>query len=153
MDIFFSNYLDELDAVHAEIFEALDGLPPEAIDWSPGQGVNSIAVLVAHIAGAERYWIGDVAMQDRKERDRDAEFRTRGLTAVDLRRRLEEVSSYAHSALEHLTITDLNQPRPVWRSEGEVTSVGGALTHALRHAGLHAGQIQITRDWWKAHSA
>ena len=40
-------------------------LPPEALNRRPtasveGHAVNSLAVLAAHIAGAERFWIAEV---------------------------------------------------------------------------------------------
>ena len=72
---FFTDYLNLLEARHNEILEAIEGLPSAALDWSPGTDMNSISVLVFHLTGAERYWIGNVAAQDPKERDRDAEFR------------------------------------------------------------------------------
>jgi uncharacterized damage-inducible protein DinB len=75
MQTFFKDYLSLLQDCHNSILEALEGLPPAALDWNPGPDMNSISVLVVHLTGAERYWIGDVAAQDPTERDRDAEFR------------------------------------------------------------------------------
>jgi hypothetical protein len=73
MQTFFVDYINLLQQCHNEILEALNGLPSESLDWSPGPDMNSISVLVFHLSGAERYWIGDVAAQDPKERDREAE--------------------------------------------------------------------------------
>ena len=42
--------------VHDDLAKAIDGLPPEALDWVPGAEMNSITVLVVHLCGAERYW-------------------------------------------------------------------------------------------------
>jgi uncharacterized damage-inducible protein DinB len=130
----------------------VDDLPPEALDWSPGEGINSIVALISHVVGSERFWIGDVAMQEPKERDRDAEFRAHGLTAADLHKRIEEAGAYAHAALERLTRDDLALKRPTGRKEGEVFTVGYALAHALKHAGSHAGHIELMRDWWRQQS-
>ena len=71
----FSDYMTLLEQRHHEILQALGGLPPAALDWTPGPEMNSISVLIFHLTGAERYWIGDVAAQDPRERDREAEFR------------------------------------------------------------------------------
>ena len=64
MQTFFENYLDLLQDCHNGILQALEGLPQSALDWVPGQDMNSIAVLLAHITGSERYWIGDIAAQE-----------------------------------------------------------------------------------------
>jgi len=64
MQTFFNEYLNILQKCHNDILEALEGLPLAALDWTPGPDTNSISVLVTHLAGAERYWIGDVAAQD-----------------------------------------------------------------------------------------
>jgi uncharacterized damage-inducible protein DinB len=147
MHKFFADYLDRLDAMHKAVLEALDGLPPEALDWSPGEGINSLAVLVAHLTGAERYWIGDVAMGEYKERVRADEFKTRGLTADALKARVEEVAAYARGALERLTVDHLGEARTSRTSPDETYTVGWALLHALEHTSTHAGHIQVMRDW------
>ena len=64
MESFFLDYLDRLEALHSEVEKALEGLPQAGLDWSPGKGMNSIAVLIVHLTGAERYWVGDVASGD-----------------------------------------------------------------------------------------
>jgi hypothetical protein len=84
MHPFLVNYLNNLDEIHAEIRNAIKGLAQEALDWKTSSDMNSMAVLVIHIIGAERYWIGDVICGDDSQRDRDAEFRVRGLTEADL---------------------------------------------------------------------
>ena len=75
MQTFFTDYINLLEEHHREILEALEGLPPSALDWIPGSDMNSINVLVFHITGSTRYWIGDIAAQESSNRDRDAEFR------------------------------------------------------------------------------
>ncbi|MBE0411071.1 MAG: DUF664 domain-containing protein [Anaerolineales bacterium] len=61
---FLVNYLMNLEELHAEIRDAIKGLAQEALDWNTGNNMNSLAVLVIHIIGAERYWIGDVICGD-----------------------------------------------------------------------------------------
>ena len=43
---------ERLTALHAGLESALEGLPPEALDWTPGPGFNSLAVLITHATGA-----------------------------------------------------------------------------------------------------
>jgi len=147
METLFASYLDRLEVLHGHIAKALEGLPPEALDWSPGPEMNSLAVLVTHLTWAERYWIGDVALGDPSDRDREAEFRVHGLDAAALTRRLESTLAYARQALDRLSLEDLEKERRSPR-DGQPFSVGWAILHALEHTGIHLGHIQLTRQLW-----
>ncbi len=148
MPIIFDEYLDRLERLHADIAQAVEGLPLEALDWAPGAEMNSIGVLVVHLTGAERYWIGDVAMQEPSGRDRDAEFRVRGLDAAALMQRLADATAYAQGALARLPLADLDAARTSPR-DGRQFTVAWAVLHALEHTALHLGHIQITRQMWE----
>jgi uncharacterized damage-inducible protein DinB len=147
MQTFFEDYLERLGALHAQIGTAIEDLPQEALDWVPGEGMNSLSVLVVHTTGSESYWIGEVAGGRPSGRDRDAEFRAHGLTEADLRRRLADGLESARSVLEDLTLQDLERER-ISPRDGRRLTVGWALAHALEHTGLHLGHIQITRQLW-----
>ncbi|MCL4876749.1 MAG: DUF664 domain-containing protein [Anaerolineae bacterium] len=148
MDRFFEDYLERLHDLHQDIEKAIDGLPPEALDWSPMNDTNSINVLVVHLTGAERYWIGDVAGQDPSDRNRDAEFEAKGLDAAALKHRLASSEAYARQLLAALSVNDLGQERLSPRSSRTFT-VSWALLHAMEHTALHVGHIQMTRQWWE----
>ena len=90
--------------------------------------MNSISVLVFHLTGAERYWIGDVAAQDPAERDRDAEFRIHDLEMDVLKKRLANNLEYARSTLNKFTIQDLETMRVT--ASGREYTAGWALLHA-----------------------
>jgi uncharacterized damage-inducible protein DinB len=151
MQSFFINYLNILQQCHSDIQKALDGLPPAALDWSPGPEMNSISVLVFHLTGAERYWIGDVAAQDSTERDRDAEFKVRDVDVNVLKKRLVDNLEYARTALEKFSVQNLETTR-VSARDGHEFTVAWALLHALEHSTLHLGQIQLTRQLWEQSS-
>lgn len=109
MGKFFEAYLNLLGTCHHDILEAIDGLPPAALDWIPGPEMNSINVLVFHLSGAERYWIGDVAAQDPSERDRAAEFRVHNVEIDILKKRLADNLEYAKTKLGNFSIQDLEK--------------------------------------------
>ncbi len=148
MQTFYKEYLDLLQDCHNHILKALEGLPPTTLDWAPGHDMNSISVLVFHLTGAERYWIGDVAAQDPTERDRDAEFRVRGVEVDVLKKRLTDNLDCARNALDNFTIQDLETTR-VSPRDGRAFTVAWALLHALEHSNVHLGQIEITRQLWE----
>lgn len=144
---FAEAWLRILENLHASIEKAIDGLPQEALDWVPGPEMNSIAVLVAHLAGSTRYLIGDVVAQDPSQRDRAAEFRTQGLDAAALRQRLLAARTYARGVLEKLAPQDLETLR-LFPRDGSQVSVAWAVAHTLEHTALHTGHIEITRQLW-----
>jgi len=145
---YFEDFFGLLKNCHNDIHKALDGLTPEALDWVPGQDMNSISVLVVHLTGAERFWIGDVAAEDPSNRDRNAEFKAKQLGTDALKKRLDDTLSYVRTALEKFSLQDLELSRRSPQADREFT-VGWSLLHALEHATLHLGQIQLTRQLWE----
>lgn len=144
---FVEDYWERLEKLHAEIDQVLEVLPQAALDWKPGPDMNSIAVLVVHLAGAERYWIGDVVMGDPSNRRREQEFQTVGWSRQALSDRLSDVGAYIQNQLAGLRLQDLDDTR-VSPRDGSECRVGWALLHALEHTAQHLAHIQITRQLW-----
>ncbi len=144
----FDDLYDRLQELHGDIAKAVDGRPVEALDWIPGPEMNSIAVLVVHAAAAERFWIGDMALNEPSQRVREEEFQASGLTADDLMQLLAAADTFARAAFDRLAISDLEKVRKSPRS-GKTFTVGWCLLHALEHTALHAGHIQVTRQLWE----
>ncbi len=146
------SYIDRLEVLHTDIRRTIEGLSREALDWSPGPDMNSLAVLAAHTAGAERYWVGDVAGQDASGRDRDAEFRTKGLDVDALTTRLNAALEHSRRVLENLTVADIDARR-ISPRDGKEYTVAWALMHALEHTAIHLGHMQIVRQMWEHRQA
>jgi uncharacterized damage-inducible protein DinB len=145
----FSEILfDRFHQLHSDIGEALAGLPEEAMDWKPGPDMNSVSVLIVHLAGAERYWIGDVAHGDPSNRDREAEFRAIGLDKAALNKLLADLDIYSKATFETLELADLEKLRFSPRDNRQF-SVGWAIAHALEHTATHLGHVQILRQLWE----
>jgi len=132
--------------LHADTARAIKDLPIKALDWVPDPEMNSMAVLVVHLIGAERYWIG-VALNEPPERDRGAEFQAKGLSADELKAHLVSADEYARLAMARLSMHDLEAIRQSPRNI-KTFSVGWCLAHALEHTALHTGHIQLTRQLW-----
>jgi len=148
MEQFLADYLERLQSLHEDMKKTINRLPQAALDWVPAPGMNSLCVLVVHAAGAERYWIGDVACQDPSDRNRAAEFEVRGLEAANLEARLDQSLSFARDALAGLKLVDLKKARTSPRDDRKFTT-GWALAHALEHTALHLGHAQVTRQLWE----
>jgi uncharacterized damage-inducible protein DinB len=146
MTTFAYELSDRFSELHADIGKVLDGLRSEALDWVPGPEMNSIAVLVIHLTGAEKYWIG-VAGNEPPERDRDAEFRTKDMGLEELKAHVGSTDDYTRQVLASLSLKDLEDERRSPRNNKTFT-VGWCLAHALEHTALHAGHLQLTRQLW-----
>jgi len=151
MQKFFEVLIDRLHELHGDILKELDGLPDEALDWSPGEGMNSLSVVIVHLSGAERYWIGDVVMGESSQRNREAEFHVVGLDAQTLKQRIIDLDAYDKAALSEMKLAVLEEQRTSPR-DGRQFLAGWALMHALEHTALHAGHIQIQSQLWKQRS-
>jgi uncharacterized damage-inducible protein DinB len=152
MQPFFEDYLNLLQRLHDDARKSFQDLPQEALDWTPAPEMNSFVVLVTHLVGAERYWIGDVAGEEPSGRIREEEFQARGLKSGALSKLLSNSFNYAQDCLGEFNLQQLGQPRTVPRDEQKV-SVGWALAHALEHTALHVGHMQILRQWWDHEQA
>ena len=148
MEGFFVDYLNRLESLHNDLKACLGGLEQAGLDWTPGAGMNSLCVLAIHVAGSERYWIGDVVAGEPSARDREAEFHTQGLSSEALIQRLDASLAYATSALGRFVLEDLEKNRTSPR-DGRFYSVGWALGHVLAHTGIHAGHAQMGRQIWE----
>jgi uncharacterized damage-inducible protein DinB len=148
MQLFFEDYLLNLQELHNDILNALKDLPPTALDWSPAENVNSINVLVVHTAGAQRFLIGEAVAGEPANRDREAEFKVRGLDVEALTQRLNESFEYIRTVLDGLTVDDL---AAVHDFRGRERSVAWILGHALKHTATHMGHIQLMCQVWEMY--
>jgi hypothetical protein len=140
--------LERFEAFYGIIEKAVADLPAEALDWKPGPDMNSIGVILAHTAGAWRYWVGDVAGDLPSGRVRADEFKTYGVDAADMVARLRAALDTSREVLGRLELSRLGEVHTAGMFD-EQRTVGWALLHALEHTALHAGHIQLTRQLWE----
>jgi len=143
--------LNNLHKLHLEAGNILQELPSQALDWKPAVDMNSLSVLISHIVGAERYWIGDVIMQEPSNRNRDEEFRIHGIELVLLKNRISNLESYEVAAFKKINKDELNAER-ISPRDGKRYSVAWALCHALEHTAIHIGHMQILAQQWMQKS-
>jgi hypothetical protein len=147
MITFFEALAERFHDLHGEVKRDLQALPPTALDWKPGPEMNSVSVIVVHLTGAERFLVGDVVMQESSNRNRDLEFQAQGMSKEELTHRLDDTEAYLRNAMGKLSLSDLDTTRINPRYGDQVT-VAWALLHALDHAALHLGHINLTVQMW-----
>jgi hypothetical protein len=142
----FEGLYKVLQGMHEDFKAVLADLPQVELDRVPGEGMNSLAVLAAHVAGSGSYWISDVVMRQPTGRDRPAEFLTSGVDGRALSDRLDVSLSLIGEAFESLSVEQLGEPRtaPGWE---EGFTIAWAIGHLLEHTALHLGHMQVTRQF------
>ncbi len=141
----FKDFYKLLQELHENVKDQIAGLAQNELDWSPGHGMNSIAVLAVHIAGSERFWIGDTIMREPSGRDREAEFATSGKSVQTLVDLLDASLAYTEGAFGRLDVEVLAESR-ISPRDGREISVARTIAHVIEHTALHLGHIQITKQ-------
>ncbi|HEX8991455.1 MAG TPA: DinB family protein [Anaerolineales bacterium] len=144
------NYLERIEDLHRQITGLLAEASSEALNWRPIEGTdehvtNSLAVLTAHLTGAEHFWIGEVVGGHPKTRNREAEFAAVAASADELLRLMETVAQETRDVFSSLSNSDLDGTR---RVEERTVPVRWCLLHVIDHDSLHLGHMQITYQLW-----
>jgi hypothetical protein len=120
---------------------AMAQLPKDGIFSVPGEGDNSVAVIMKHVSGNMRSRWRDFLSSDgeKPDRKRDAEF---AISADDSREALfarwEEGWAILFAALAPLRQSDLGRTVAI---RGEAMTVLEAINRQLTHYAYHVGQI------------
>ncbi|MCX5906901.1 MAG: DUF664 domain-containing protein, partial [Deltaproteobacteria bacterium] len=143
-------YLSFLKDLREQVKNLLDGLPQEALDWQPipekGDLVtNSIGALCVHLAGSENFWMKEVIGRQPIQRDREAEFVSKGVKKEELNTRLDGSARSAQEALSSLDLAKLDETR---RYRDRTITVQWAILHVIEHYAIHIGHMQLTRQLW-----
>ncbi len=144
------NYLHRIEDLRRQVSELIAGLPAKALNWRPIKGdeshvTNSLAVLAAHIAGAEHFWIAEVIGGHPPTRDRDAEFATHATDAAELVRLLDKTGAETREVLSVLHEADLASTR---EAMGRIVPIRWCILHVIDHTALHLGHMQLTFQLW-----
>ncbi|MCA9899205.1 MAG: DUF664 domain-containing protein [Ardenticatenaceae bacterium] len=148
-------YLERIDDLRGQIASIVQALPSEALNWRPVDNrdiheTNSIAVLAAHSAGAEHFWIGEVVGKLPATRDRDAEFETVVADTAVLLQTLQTIGQQTRTILQNLTQEDLDGTR---QARDREVPVRWGILHVIDHTALHLGHMQITAQLWQGGTA
>ena len=143
IDIYYYRIKDLRD----QVIQLIDGLSPDALNWRhsfDNENVNewnSLAVLAAHVAGSEIFWISEIVGGNPPTRNRDEEFTTQVSDSATLVSKLENAGEITKKVLYSLKDEDLNDTRIV---ENRKVPVRWGILHIIDHTALHLGHMQIT---------
>jgi uncharacterized damage-inducible protein DinB len=134
------SFTSEYERYRALGQKAIEQVPDSALSQSPGEGNNSIAVIVRHVGGNLVSRFTDFLTTDGEKpwRDRDTEFADRTYTRAEVMDWWDKGWRVLTAELGKLTDSDLLK---------QVTIRGKALTvhetRSLAHTAYHVGQIVL----------
>lgn len=166
-------FVAQLDDQSARLAADIRGLTPEALGWQPAPGMNTIGMLLAHIAVVEVYWtqVGPLGL---------TEFETESVLVIgvdddglpvpaggapppglggkdlgffdDL---LQRARRYSRSAIAILCDADLERQIIRHRRDGSshTTDMRWILYHMVEHLAGHYGQINLLAHQHRLHTA
>ena len=135
--------------VHDQIREEIEGFDEAGLNWTPGQGTNSVATIITHVIGSEAEAIRSVVGID-EQRDRDAEFSHPWQTLADVTSALEQadllIARLGPQIDSHRLRARVSLPTlPPDEERSGLTWLVGNYGHAREHV----GQIQLTKQLYR----
>lgn len=122
-----------------QIRTCMQALTDEQLWWRPNEHSNSVANLIVHLAGSNRYYFDHVIGGRDDVRNRAAEFALRGgRTKAVLQKQWDESVASTERALETLDPSRLTETT---ERTGKTTTLLQILLHVSHHNGVHMGQI------------
>ena len=120
----------------------VEQLSDEQLHASPGEGINSVAILLRHLGGNLRSRWTDFLTTDgeKPDRNRDTEFEAWPGDRASLLAHFDLGWRALTSAIEQLDETNIDQPIYI---RGQRHTIPEALTRSLTHITYHAGQISL----------
>jgi len=145
-------YSRQLHWILDQIIVSLQGLTARQLNWRPStQAANSAYAIATHVVGSTRVYALSFGCGVSVERDREAEFRASGDDFNVLVARISQLSAEIQAALNMLKPTALEErispPQQLWGTGApHEFSRRDALIESVRHAGIHLGELRLTRD-------
>jgi uncharacterized damage-inducible protein DinB len=131
----------ELETLGREVM----AYPDEAALWQLPEGVtNSAGTLVLHLTGNIQHFLGARLGETGYQRDRPAEFASRGVPRAALLRQIEAARSAVRTAAERTADADVERDYPEVVS-GMRVATGEFLIHLAAHFAYHLGQVDFHR--------
>jgi uncharacterized damage-inducible protein DinB len=163
----------QMDEQRKLVLDAVKGMTPADLEWQPAPGMNTIGMILAHIAVAENHMVaigieGHAASDTAREIGLTAEEEgmplapgappSPALVGKDLvfyEDVLNRARAYTHTVFKKLQDSDLERIIVRLRPDGtrREFDVGWMLYHLLEHEAGHRGQIQVLKHLLHARRA
>jgi len=146
MDVGVQAVVEHLEETWDALLKAAAEADDVAFYWTPGPEFNSAAILLRHLAGSERWWIGEGIGEVPSHRNREAEFLHDRPRREDVLRSVDEARRITRRVLAPLTVEHLREATAPAVTSGNPPrrpTKMWALLHYLEHLGYHRGQALL----------
>jgi len=144
MDPLVAPYAKVLDDIHRDAASIVTLLGDEAVNRRVPGLQNTVGILLRHMAGSERYWIGEVVGGIAAHRNRDAEFAGDRVDKATALGEMDRAAATTRQVLNGLRVADLLTEVQVRRGPETLKETRGqSLLHATQHLAYHLGQLRI----------
>lgn len=144
MDPMVAPYAKILDNIHKDTAAIVAPLSNDAINRHVPGLQNTVGILLRHMAGSERYWVGEVVGGIAAHRNRDAEFAGDRVEKTAALAEVDRAAATTRQVLSGLSAADLLTEVEVRRGpETQKETRGQSLLHATQHLAYHLGQLRI----------
>jgi len=169
-----ARFLWQMDEQRRALHEQTRGLTPEALRWQPAPGMNSMGMLLAHIAFAETHLVQVGVKGETTGHAHDVVGITEAEEGMPLAPGAEPPAALSGRPLEFfddllararthtretlVTLTDADLERLIRRPprpDGTVRefNVAWVLYHLIEHESGHRAQIALLRHLWELRAA
>ncbi len=162
-------FLAQMDELSQRMARDVSDIQPAELQWQPARGMNTIGMLLAHIALVEAWWIhfGVLGQEDYQtdpvlglEANADGiPLEPGGSAPAPLRGKdldffaalLSRAREHTRAAARRLATSELERPYSRRRARGRVDSMNSrwVLYHLLEHFAGHYGQILLLRHQYR----
>ena len=149
-------YLGHLLWLMEQFQVCLDGLTAAQATWSPPAAEkNSVSTIARHILGVTRVYALGFGCGQQVTRDRPAEFAGQPGDPASLRIDFAHLAADLEKGFTALVPGELDRhlvpPQQLWGTgEPHEISAREGVVEAIRHAGIHLGEMRLTRDLARA---
>ena len=165
-----ASFISQMDDMSRRLGEAVQGITPEELEWQSAPGMNTVGMLLAHIAIAEVSW-GEIILHGIEtvetesvlgiRQDEDGEPLAEGAPAPpNLKGKslayyeglLSKARAYFKEGAAKLSDADLDREITRTRPDGSqrILNVRWGMYHVLEHFAGHFGQILLLRHLYRA---
>ena len=154
-DPFLTSARDLLRRARDDVRAAIEGLPPDALNWRPaGPDTNSIAAMANHALRSTRHWLCVAVGEPLPKRDRPTEFEHAARDGGELLAFVDATFEDCLTLAGKSRTVDWCALRSQWDPDtGIQLFAAWALLHAVQHLREHVGQMALTRQLWEARAA
>ena len=154
-DPFLTSARDAILRSRGDVRAAIEGLPPDALNWRPaGDDTSSIAAIANHALTSTRSWLSVAVDAPLPDRDRPTEFDYTARDTGELLALVDGLFEECLSLVDEERTIDWSALRKHWDPGRDIELFAAwALLHALEHLREHVGQMSLTRQLWEARAA